>query len=170
MPDKARLEIEYKSQLDNLLNPTGACNVTAIATCLNYFGIKSRSLAQLEDEIYRAMENLGLNRHSPDDLAEMVRRYGLKNDFTLEGTFDRCKRHLAAGNPCVIHGYFTSFGHIVTLVGYDNAGFLVHDPYGEWFSTGYDISASGAYLHYSYDLIRRTCANDGQFWVHYISQ
>ena len=169
-PEKTRLNIPYKSQLDNAENPTGSCNVTAIATCLNFFGIKRKTLAQLEDEIYRRMLDEGLSRHSPEDLAKMVRAYGLKDDFTAGGTFDRCKDHLAAGNPCVIHGYFTSFGHIITLVGYDSKGFIVHDPYGEWHSDGYDTSASGAYLHYSYDLIRRTSAHDGQFWVHYISK
>jgi hypothetical protein len=54
-------------------------------------------------------------------------------------------------------------------VGFDSKGFLVHDPYGEWFESGYDTSTSGAYLHYSYDLIQRTCIPDGQFWVHHIS-
>jgi uncharacterized protein YvpB len=118
------------------------------------------------------MENHDLNRHSPQDLEKLISRHyhPVKDSFTVWGTIDRCKSHLAAGNPCVIHGYFTSFGHIIVLVGYDNEGFLVHDPYGEWFESGYDTNASGAYLHYSYDLIRRTCIPDGQFWVHYVSK
>ncbi|NEN93768.1 MAG: peptidoglycan-binding protein, partial [Okeania sp. SIO3H1] len=29
---------------------------------------------------------------------------------------------------------------------------------------------SGAYLHYSYRLIRNVCMPDGSFWVHFISK
>ena len=170
--------VPYKSQLDNAFNPTGSCNVTSIAMCLEYFGVKPRKskeagyykAEQLEDELYRYMERQGLSRHSPQDLARVVRDYGKKDDFTVWGTFERCRDHIAAGNPCVIHGYFTSFGHIIVLVGYNDKGFIVHDPYGEWFSSGYRTDLSGEFLHYSYDLIQRTCIPDGQFWVHYISR
>jgi Peptidase_C39 like family len=170
LPKAKKLKVGYRSQLDNQLNPTGACNVTSLAMCLDYLGIKCKEKGQLEDELYRYAEWKGYDRHSPQDLARIVRDYGKKDDFTPWGTFDRCKSHLTAGNPCVIHGYFTSFGHIVVLVGYDDKGFIVHDPYGEWFSDGYRNDLSGEYLHYSYELIQQTCIPDGQFWVHYISK
>jgi len=71
----------------------------------------------------------------------------------------------------IVHGYFTSFGYIVVIRGYDDTGFLVNDPYGEWFSTGYDNSRSGERLHYSHDLIARTCSqesrgNPAHIWLH----
>ncbi|NJR24856.1 MAG: C39 family peptidase [Richelia sp. CSU_2_1] len=171
-PETVKLNVPFKSQLDNEFNPRGSCNVTSIAMCLAMLGVQDKpgdGLEQLEDELYDYMERKGLSRHSPEDLARVVRDYGKKDDFTVWGTFERCKDHLAAGNPCVIHGYFTSFGHIIALVGYDDTGFIVHDPYGEWFSSGYRTDLSGEFLHYSYDLIQRTCIPDGQFWVHYIS-
>lgn len=162
--------VPFKSQLDNRLNPTGSCNVTSLAMCLEFLKAPRRqSNGQFEDELYEYAIAQGYNRHSPQDLAQIVRDYGKKDDFTVWGTFDRCKDHLAVGNPCVIHGYFTSFGHIIVLVGYDDKGFIVHDPYGEWFSSGYRTDLSGEFLHYSYGLIERTCIPDGQFWVHYIS-
>jgi uncharacterized protein YvpB len=169
-PGSIKLSVPYKSQLDNRLNPTGACNVTSIAMCLAYLGVKPEGVDQLEDELFQYIENKGLSRHSPEDLATVVRDYGKKDDLTIWGTFDRCRNHIAAGNPCVIHGYFTSVGHIIVLVGYDDKGFIVHDPYGEWFSTGYRTDLSGKFLHYSYNLIQKTCIPDGQFWVHYISK
>jgi hypothetical protein len=168
-PAVMKLNVPFKSQLDNQLNPTGACNVTSIAMCLAYFGVEPQGVDQLEDELFLYMQRKGLSRHSPEDLARVVRDYGKKDDFTVWGTFERCRNHIAAGNPCVIHGYFTSFGHIIVLVGYDDKGFIVHDPYGEWFSSGYRTDLSGEFLHYSYNLIQRTCIPDGQFWVHYIS-
>ena len=56
------------------------------------------------------------------------------------------------------------------LIGFDDEGFIVHDPYGEWFPSGYPTDFSGESLHYSYELIERTCSPDGQFSVHYISK
>ncbi|MEG3838933.1 C39 family peptidase [Microcoleus sp. herbarium14] len=170
-PPSVRLAIPYRSQLDNKHNPAGACNVTSLAMAIEYLDPTAGDLLskQFEDHLYRLMENNNLNRHSPQDLAKVVNEfYSLKDDFTVWGTIDRCQNHLAAGNPCVIHGYFTSFGHIIILAGYDDKGFIVHDPYGEWFESGYRTDLSGKYLHYSYKLIEQTCIPDGQFWVHYI--
>ncbi len=41
---------------------------------------------------------------------------------------------------------------------------------GEWFASGYNNHANGAYLHYCYDLIRRVGMADGNFRVHFISK
>lgn len=170
-PKSVRLNVPYKSQNDNWYNPGGSCNVTSIAMCLEYLGVPRYDyrFSQFEDELYQWCLDRGYSRHSPEDLARVVRDYRRRDDFTYWGTIERCKEHLRGGNPCVIHGYFTSFGHIIVLVGFDDDGFIVHDPYGEWFPTGYDRWRSGANLHYSYNLISRLCIDD-QFWVHYISR
>lgn len=170
LPESTKLGIGYRSQLDNLHNPTGACNVTSLAMCLDFLKVprRSKETGQYEDELYQYAIDQEYSRHSPQDLARIVRDYGASDRFTPWGTIEGCQKHLASGNPCVIHGYFTPFGHILVLVGYEGDGFLVHDPYGEWFKNGYDTEASGAYLHYSYELIQRTCIPDGQFWVHFI--
>ncbi|MEG3842598.1 C39 family peptidase [Microcoleus sp. herbarium14] len=171
MSNTVKLDILYRSQRDNALNPTGACNVTSVAMCLLWGGVTPQNKkVQLEDELYRYMESRQLSRHSPQDLATVVRDYGLNDNYTATGTIDAVKKHLSSGNPVITHGYFTAFGHIIVLVGYDSTGFIVHDPYGEWHATGYDTSVSGAYLHYSYELIKRTCIPDGLFWVHFISK
>lgn len=170
-PDSIRLDVPYKSQMDNWYNPTGSCNVTSIAMCLEYFGAPRRSsVGQFEDELYEYTLNRGLSRHSPYDLARVVRDYGCRDTFRTNATINEAKNWLANGNPAVIHGYFTSFGHIIVLVGFNERGFIVHDPYGEWFEWGYRTDLSGAGLTYSYDLIRRVCIPDGSFWVHFISK
>jgi uncharacterized protein YvpB len=166
-----RLKVPYKSQRDNTLNPSGSCNVTSVAMCLAWAGVTPQSKnVQLEDELYQYMEARNLSRHSPQDLATVVRDYGLQDKYTATASIEAVKAHLSAGNPCVTHGYFTDYGHIIVLVGYDSTGFLVHDPWGEWFPTGYDTTVSGSYLHYSYELIQETCIPDGLFWVHFISK
>jgi hypothetical protein len=176
-PGAVKLDIPYKSQLNNTINPSGSCNVTSIAMCLEFLQISQQGAAgQFEDELYEYMENKGWSRHSPYDLAKLVRAYGAEDDFTSQATVADVKAWLSAGKPAVTHGYFTNFGHIIVLVGYDDTGFIVHDPNGEWDASGYIRNSSannhdqGKYQHYSYGLIERTCQTDNQFWVHFISK
>jgi uncharacterized protein YvpB len=176
-PNTVKLDIPYKSQRDNYNNPDGACNVTSLAMCLEFLSIPRRgSSGQYEDELYEYALNKSLSRHSPYDLAKIVNAYGAKDLFDSTSSMKAVKDWLASGKPVVTHGYFTSFGHIVVLVGYDSTGFIVHDPYGEWYASGYDRNdpsgnnTKGKFKHYSYQLIERTCACDNEFWVHFISK
>lgn len=173
LPASKQLNIPYKSQLDNELNPTGACNVTSFAMVMTYFQIKgSIGVGQLEDELYRYMENNGLSRWDAYDLATMSRAYGLVNNFTTRGTLSDIRKAIAEGRPCIIHGYFTSFGHIIVIRGYDQYGFFVNDPYGQWTSSGYRNDLSGANLHYSNSLIQAKCSPEGEdyIWIHRLSR
>lgn len=173
------LNVPYKSQRDNKYNPSGSCNVTSIAMCLAYLGIKGDgSENQLEDQLYRYCEEKGLSRHDPNDLAYMVNtKYKglIKDTFTSQGTIDTIKKAIDAGNPCVLHGYFTRFGHIIVIKGYNATGFIVNDPWGEYYADGYDTSASGEGLCYSYNLISKVCSpesvsNPKDMWVHVLSK
>lgn len=176
-PNAVKLNVPYKSQRDNFNNPDGSCNVTSLAMCLEFLSIpKRRSDVAFEDELYEYALDHNLDRKDPYDLAEIVRDYKAKDAFDAHASINAVKKWLAAGNPVVTHGYFTGSGHIVVLVGYDEKGFLVHDPFGEWYASGYDRNAPGAadtkgkFLHYSYGLIEETCCTDNQFWVHFISK
>ncbi len=171
IPATIDLKIPYRSQLDNEENPTGSCNVTSLAMAMDFVGIPRKSAdGQYEDELYRFAEANGLSRHDPNDLARIVNLYGGHDNFRQDASIDDVKAWLAAGKPIVIHGYFTSFGHVIVLRGYDADGFIVNDPYGEWSASGYSTNVSGEGLHYSYDMIKRLCIPDGSFWVHFISR
>ena len=118
----------------NFYNPTGACNVTSMAMCLQFIGKPRRdNVGQFEDELYEYTLNKGLNRWSPYDLAKLVVDYGAKDTFKDNAVIEEVQDWLTDGKPVVIHGYFTSFGHIMPVVGYDETGLYVNDPYGEWF-------------------------------------
>jgi Peptidase_C39 like family len=173
LPRSKNLNVPYKSQLDNELNPRGACNVTCFAMVMKYFRLRGDwTVGQLEDELYYYMDRVGLSRHDPGDLAKMARVYGLRDDLTLNGTLYDMRKAIAEGRPCIIHGYFTSFGHIIVVRGYDSRGFWVNDPFGEWMSYGYREDLSGENLHYSNDLIRRTSTPEGNnyLWLHRLSK
>jgi Peptidase_C39 like family len=173
IPDGKLLGVPYHCQLNNAENPRGACNVTCFAMVMDYFKIPRKTNAmQLEDELYRYMDNNGLSRHEPNDLRKMAEAYGLRNEMTLRGSATDIRRAIAEGKPCIIHGYFTSFGHIVTLIGYDKDGFIVNDPFGEWTADGYIQGPYGDGLSYSNGLIQRTCSPEGSdhMWLHRLSK
>ena len=170
-----KLKVPYHTQRNNKRNPSGSCNVTSFAMCMNYHGVKPLvEGTQLEDELYEYMETNGLSRHEPGDLSYMANKYpGIKSTFTPAGTFQDIIKSINADNPVVLHGYFTRFGHIIVVVGYDNTGFIVHDPWGEWHSWGYE-NKSGANLHYSYDLIARVGSPESvddpkNLWIHSVA-
>ena len=178
IPPSVKLSVPYKSQRDNHNYPDGTCNVTALAMCIAFLKptLKPAS-GQLEDELYRYAIDNGLNYQDAYDMAKIVEVYGLRDRFETHASIREIKEWLAAGNPAVTHGYFTPSGHIITLVGYDENGFIVHDPFGEWFAGGYDKNVPGGnnqkgmYQHYSYKMIMNNCfvPSDQSFWVHFIS-
>jgi hypothetical protein len=173
LPKTKSINIPYKSQLDNVFNPRGACNVTSYAMVMDYFKIPQRTgITQFEDELYQFLEDKNLSRWDPYDLSQMGNTYGLNVNFTTRASLQDIRKAIAEGYACIIHGYFTSFGHIMVVRGYDQNGFFVNDPYGEWFESGYNNDASGENLHYSNDLIKSKCSPEGEnyLWLHRITK
>lgn len=169
------LNIAYKSQIDNANNPTGSCNVTSSAMCLEYWGLKAKGSGQLEDELYEWLESEGLSRHDPNHLKLAIEAYGCRDDFSARATIAEIKQAIDNAIPVIVHGYFTTFGHIIVLIGYNDKGFICHDPYGEWTSGGYDRNdggnpKKGEAIVYSYGLIERTCFPDGGCWAHFVTR
>jgi hypothetical protein len=168
----------YFPQTDNVYNPSGSCNVTCVAMALSYFGVKPKQAgAQLEDELYRFMLNKSWSRHSPYDLKKLVEAYGFKDVFTERGTINTLVQAVNQGSPFIIHGYFTAFGHIVAGFGYTDNAVRIHDPWGEYWASGYDINTrsnpnKGRNLLYSDRLINTVCSPEGpgHIWAHVISR
>ncbi|WP_088889101.1 C39 family peptidase [Leptolyngbya ohadii] len=151
--------VPYFSQRDNQFNPSGACNVTSVAMCLYHLGIRGdNSHKQLEDQMYQRCLQNGWSRHTPDGLKKLIQSYpGCKDDLMLNASLADIRSALDAGIPCIVHGYFTGFGHVIVLRGYDKANFYVNDPWGEWYPWGYDQTVSGEKLRYSNRAIAACC-------------
>jgi uncharacterized protein YvpB len=170
------IEVPYRNQRNNDLNPDGACNVTCMAMALLFRGVKPKdpdTYPQFEDELYDRMEQEGLDRHQPSDLAKLAGLYGMSDRVSYTASIAEIKAAIDRKRPVIVHGYFTEFGHIIILIGYDEAGFIVHDPYGEWHSWGYDRNDSESYTkgksqHYSYQLIRDACMDEKGIWAHFL--
>lgn len=168
-PNETKLKnFPYLSQLDNRENPFGSCNVTSVAMCLIYFGIVGDGQGQLEDQLYDLCYVHNLDRHVPTDLERLFIIKGRKDKFKPDAKWADAKAWLIAGKPLIAHGWFTRSGHIIVIVGFNEKGWIVNDPYGEYFESGYDTSASGKELVYSYELMRRLCGDDGDLWLHFV--
>lgn len=175
-------DFPYLSQTDNELNPSGACNVTSVAMCLSHLGIRGdASYFQLEDQVYQRCLDNDWSRHDPLGLKAVAESYpNIRDHLTTNGSLIDIKQALTSGQPCVIHGYFTRFGHIVAVHGFDDKGLFVNDPWGEWFDWGYfrndeDYPERGKNVHYSWGLISRLCspeslANPQHIWLHRFSR
>ena len=174
-PTKVRLAVPYFSQLDNRLNPTVTCNITCVAMCLRFLGVQGNGDGQLEDQLNLWLTANELDRYNHEHLRLIFIDKGIKNIFKTNSNIEEIKEHLARGYPVIIAGWFTAAGHIVTAVGYDENGLLVHDPNGEWYDWGYEVNddrnghTAGQFVHYSYKLINRLC-NDSGIWAHFPSR
>lgn len=161
----SNINVPYFSQLNNRLNPYGSCNVTSAAMILNWAGIKCSP-----DTLYQYMLDSGLSRHSPYDLAKMMELKGIEDTFDPSASITKIIKHLDKGYPVIVHGYFTNFGHIIVIKGYQPQYFICHDPYGEWDRTGYIKNTVNTFygkdIPYSFEMINRLC-NEGGIWTHF---
>ena len=158
-------DVPYFSQLDNKFEPYTACNVTSLAMCLWYSGIRGRgSQRQLEDELYiRAVDN-GWNRFTTLGLKGLAESFnGIQDELTEKGTLKDIREAIDEEKLCIIHGFFTAPGHIMVIKGYTDSGFIVNDPYGEWYPWRYDKNEprgnnkKGEDLEYSKRAITSCC-------------
>lgn len=153
------LPVPFFSQLDPNDGPDGwrQCQTSAVAMALAYLKVP---------EIENDTDYLRVVRRIGDTTVAATHRRALAS-LKVEATFrqdmgvDDLKAQLIRRRPAVIgllhHGPVTQpsgGGHFVTVTGYDDRGWLVHDPYGElnlvaggWVRTG---NGSGRSQHYSF--------------------
>lgn len=138
------IAVPYYYQYNNAYNPGGSCQNTSVAMLLTHYGCKTTP-----DTISAAWGTS--YAQTPAGLAEVFNSYASKC-----GIKQRLKAHtdgdtadvnalLAAGKPVIVHGYFTSYGHVLVLTGYDGSQYCANDPAGIWketFKGGYYSSDS----------------------------
>ncbi len=139
-PDPGELpNVPYFYQYDNDLSPGSTCQNTSVAMLLAYYGWTGEP-----DTITSAW---GKDyAQSPAGLAEVFNSYAAQMGIPqrlkarTNGTVQDVRALLAEGKPVIVHGYFTSYGHVLVTLGYDGASYTVNDPAGKWsqqFKGGY---------------------------------
>jgi len=173
--DEVKLGMPYLSQHDNVYHPSGSCNATSIAMALMFLGVtkKDPNEKDLGNEIFPQLAAMGPIPGTPSYMAAVVERYGKSDNFVGNAPDEDIKKWLSEGKPIVIHGIFTGPGHIVAVSGFNNQGFLVHDPWGKFMGSqgAYDFDASGEYNLHPYDTYVAQFWHEvtGGTWTHFIS-
>ena len=127
-PDEVSLDVPYFYQYDNVNEPGGTCGVTSAAMLVDTFEPGSVT----PDSLYRTYGKA--QGQSPDGLAALYAEEGLASEWTYTGTRAEIRAHLDAGRPVVVHGWWTTAGHIAVIVGYSDDVWIVNDPAGDWYT------------------------------------
>jgi len=138
IPRDSRLSVPYFYQYQNQLHPSASCQNTSIAMVLKFLGA-SVTPDQITGRFGkdRAQSVDGLN----SVFNQLARELGVRQlRSTGGGSLAELRAALDAGSPVIVHGYFTSYGHVLVVTGYDERGYYVNDPAGRWsgyFKGGY---------------------------------
>jgi Peptidase_C39 like family len=165
-----RLRVPYFCQMDNVVAPAGlSCSNTSLAMVAAFYGMKSISgKGTLADQIY---SRFGLLR-GWELIAPAAEKMGFKVKTSIPGTSDSIKDEINLGRPVIVGGDFVGkMGHFVVVTGYDQTGFWVNDPYGEWDqktvspANGYQFNCftgeTGENRHYSYSAMDLAAGKEG---------
>ncbi len=161
--------VQYFSQRDNeskdgVVNGSNMCNLTSLAMVMEYNGIDvGNGTKQYEDRLYEIAKELGLGGDNLWEKTEKVYEGIIEHINKLNSTNyqiivtnekrehkqfeDIAKSLINQHKPVITSGYFPN-GHIITIVGYDDTGWIAHDPYGDA-RTKY-TNTNGRYVHYNY--------------------
>jgi hypothetical protein len=146
-------DVPYFYQYANSLHPGSSCQNTSIAMVLRYAGWSGTP----DTITARFGKDLA---QSPAGLVEvfntLASEAGLDARLVAHtsGSISGFKALLAEGNPVIVNGYFTGFGHVVVTLGYEGGQYVVNDPAGRWsqtFKGGYPYgwsSSAGKAIRY----------------------
>lgn len=169
---KISIPVPYFYQWDNRLYPGGSCNLTCVAMALAKYGLKGPNLghARLPDNLLAYADANRLDRHTLEDIDRICEKFGLADKSSYTTSFAAIKAHIKAGKPVIVHGNFTSSGHIVLVRGIDEDKGLwqCNDPAGKW-NNGYRDYSSGDGVWYQADWFRKMVAPDGVVWAHLLN-
>ena len=124
-------DVPYFYQYDNELYPSSTCQNTSIAMVLAWYGWEGEP-----DEVTAAYGKD--TAQTVAGLASVFNSVAADAGITArltghtDGDIDDMKALLDRGVPVIVHGYFTAYGHVLVVLGYDDTGYTVNDPAGSW--------------------------------------
>lgn len=155
--DGVQLDVPYYYQEDNAYEPGSTCGITSGAMMVDTWHPGSVT----PDTLY--LDYGKSQGQSPSLLAALYEAEGLYADWTTQGSRADIRAQLDAGRPVAVHGWWTSAGHVTVIIGYDDDGWIVNDPAGDWYQ-GY-FNPDGEAVHYPLDgEWDADMSEDGDLW------
>lgn len=134
--------VPYFFQYANTYEPGATCANTTMAMLLKYYGA-----SYTPDQIYTEFRKQSQDEFKFDTIFNtLAARAGLKQRIKVHmetGSVAEMEAELNKQHPVVIHGKFTSSGHVMLLIGNDNSYYTMNDPAGVWGQTLCDGSGYG---------------------------
>ncbi len=132
-------DVPYFYQYANTLHPSASCQNTVIAMVLASRGWRGSPDVITE---YWGKDYAQTPAGFSDLLNQEAAYWGLdiRSTARTNATFADLHALLDRGIPVPVHGYFTRYGHVLLVLGYDAGGYWVNDPAGTWggtFMSGY---------------------------------
>ena len=154
------LDVKYFSQRDNYRDANRTCFSSSCAMMLEYLKPGTCPGDRGDDEYIKTVFNIGDTTEAWVQM-NALESYGLDVKYIQNGSLDTLRSQIDKGKPVPIgilhHGPSNApsgGGHWICVIGYDDTGFIVHDPWGEIdHASGTYISTNGERLHYSNELI-----------------
>lgn len=162
--DELRLKVPYESQLDNSEAYFGAgwrqCNFTSHLMLVRF--LKNDNSPELESQLTKTWYAYG-DTTDHEACTRCLKDYGIDSEWCYDLSRRRVMDQLSVGFPVPLGVAYKSSGHIVIAVGYNEKGFLIHDPYGirHGAHDSYDVGADGSYDLYSWDVLDQVLFDGG---------
>ncbi|MBM7557032.1 C39 family peptidase [Halanaerobacter jeridensis] len=163
-------DMPYFYQYNNDYFPASTCQNTAIAMVLKYYGWQGNP-----DKITKTFGKM--KAQYGDGFSEVFNHYARNNnlDIRIRNNVNISPRYienqLKEGKPVVAHGKFTSYGHIIVLVGFDDEYYYANDPAGKWdqeYRGDYKqrTAENGKYVRYKKENLLRAMERRVGLWIH----
>ena len=167
------LDTPYFSQRDNYRDAGRTCFSSSCAMLVETLKPGTLPGDKGDDKYVQTVFSIGDTTEAWVQV-KALERYNISASFVQNGNVGLVKSQIDKGIPVPIgilhHGPASApsgGGHWICVIGYNDKGFVVNDPWGEIdHKTGQYISTDGKRLQYSYNLInaRWTVSNPNDGW------
>ena len=170
--------LPYFNQYYNEFYGWATCQNTSIAMVLSFYEKSYYNENIYPDSIYKQW---GKDyAQSPSGLNAVYSSYAHNSRITTytNASPEDLISALQAGYIAIVHGYFTNYGHVLVVRGYESGRYYVNDPAGKWaecFKCGYnstnDLNGVTSYSKSSFETAVFTSNGTSYLpgWIHLIS-
>ncbi|OUC11974.1 MAG: hypothetical protein B0A82_25060 [Alkalinema sp. CACIAM 70d] len=169
-----RLSVPHYYQIDNAEEFFGPgwrqCNLTSHTMALDYLlnGLLSQKAIEMgyrQPESYYGylLHQYGDTTNHEAHTACIKQEFGIDSEWRMDLTKEIIIEQLQKSIPVPAGMAYKQDGHIVCIVGVNDDGFLIHDPYGTRLGADneYDVGVGGEYDFYSWGLLDQILFVDG---------